>query len=133
MLTVRGERAKVQNEIVDGKHDATALNAIEARNSTGRSRGNAVAAVEGIGQVRSGAPGRPLALPSLPLICELRVDLIVPTPTWSLIHGCMRSRDRLRRVKFKLMERPLFRSVQTLENAPGVQEYCKKTGRSNRV
>ena len=59
----------------------------------------------------------PRPLPSLltPLICELRVDLIVPTPTWSLIHGCMRPRDRLLRVKFKLMERHLFRSVQTLE------------------
>ena len=37
----------------------------------------------------------------------------------------MRPRDRLLRVKFKLMERQLFRYVQTLEKCSGTAEYCK--------
>ena len=72
----------------------------------------------------------PAALPSPSLICELRLDLIVPTSTWSLIHGCMRPRDRLLRLKFKFMERHLFRSVQTLENALGLQNTAKKNRRA---
>ena len=54
------------------------------------------------------------------------------TPTYQ-IHGCMWPRDRLLRVKFKLMERHLFRNVQTLEKCSGTAKYCKKTGGPNRI
>ena len=74
---------------------------------------------------------RPSPLASPFLICELGVDLIVPTPTWSLIHDCMRPRDRLLDVKFKLIKPPLFSSVRTLEKCSGTARYCKKTGVSN--
>ena len=119
MFMGRGKRANLQNEI--GR-----------RISTGRSRGSAVAPSRASGKcalVHLGRRPRPSLLP--PLICELRVDLIVPTPTWSLIHGCMRPRDRSLRVKFKLMERPLFRTVQTLEKCSRSAKKCKKNGRSN--
>ena len=69
----------------------------------------------------------------LSLICEWRVDLIAPTPTRSLIRGCMRPGDCLPLVKFKRMERPLFTSIQTLEKRSRSAKKCKKSGRSNRV
>jgi hypothetical protein len=64
---------------------------------------------------------------------ELRVDLIVPTPTWSLIHDCIRPRGRLLRKKIKRWERPLFRSVQTLEKCSRTAKYCKKLQASRPV
>ena len=104
MLTEKGERANLQNEIL-GYAPARLMSGV-------RDRGPAYVAES---PVRNSE------------VYSSRRSTLV----FSSDDGWIRPRDRLQRVKFKFTERQLFSSVQMLENTVGVQKSAKKCNDRN--
>ena len=99
-------------------------------NSTGRSRGSVVAASSESGKCALGAPGAfASGFPSPPHLRVARGP-IVPTTTWSLIHGCMRLRDRFAESE---IQADGTAAVQECTSARKMLQECKKVQKNRTV